>query len=998
MDPPEAEQELTSLIRTTSISSGLGNGLDPPSTPTQSSRPVYRASRFTATNDKNGSASSKLSLDAVQNYVLTNVPNKVILLAILAVIMSMMILVTSDVETSIETDAVETVVIVHHDGDDVGNTIPDDIPSSASSEFSAIPIVSTTSTKTTTKGLFPKNQKEFNKDFMTTKFIGFHEPSLENMYGPNYYYKPRGVGYPLAPRGGNHPIYMIDNPTDANGDPIEPPEDYDHFDTSPYTDVRLKMTKEERDKEQGYWMGKLQLIRNAHGYWNFRDNYPFKNMGHPRPVVDWAGVAANMTTTGGTKNQNPLHGEIAKEDFPKDVWQTDKEYIQSFIGEAKSLIHRVREAIYAEYGWATKDLTEEQLSQRNVYLGVHIASEITNTGPDKGVAWIYKDSFDALVKKLLNAMMTNDHFFVTLGGHSAAAGHGNNFFQSYMMQFHEIMEPVFDRLGMVLVSANLAQGGMGTLQAVLAGVDVYGEKDFMVWDSSMTEKGALQDVFGRMMLLTGHRVPILFDIGGGKQFMDVLREEAGAHVGGVTNGNPHLKETESLEQAETLPHALKHLFCKGGVPTCGQTQFKYNATCWTDREDVETPPTAQNKGYGGQAKWHPGNRSHQLIARRMTLLFLRALDEAMNVWLKAIASEGVPLDGKYWHLAEEENKIREALKNANATATPCGELLKLTPRVCTTPMRGGTEWTPRYRGDESSIRQLLKPSPSGYIPAKIEDQEQVYGGREARIPEQRIPMGEVDVAMIARSIPPRKRKKNGRSLAALEMPASFMPTEAAETGSRSHESHRTTSGRRMLRNETRRTTFGRRLAEDSIIPGEGWEIQGGQIGYCDGTSNAVCGRAKSSNCLMTGHNDGRSDLVGDALSGWVVFNLTDVTQGLFLARMQTWQPFESNTRTKDWTEVNNGRDSRHRHLKAPPPPKPEDYRVEVAVNGVITKSLNETEFNELCVQPGYNLIICTLWDDEERARKNEKEDVEIGFRMAGGGRKGIMGITHVYYA
>ena len=50
-------------------------------------------------------------------------------------------------------------------------------------------------------------------------------------------------------------------------------------------------------------------------------------------------------------------------------------------------------------------------------------------------------SYDALVKKLLNAMMTNDHFFVVLGGHSAAAGHGNNFHQSYMMQFQELMEP-----------------------------------------------------------------------------------------------------------------------------------------------------------------------------------------------------------------------------------------------------------------------------------------------------------------------------------------------------------------------------------------------------------------------------------------------------------------------------------------------------------------------------------------------------------------------------
>ncbi|KAL7493809.1 hypothetical protein ACHAWT_002711, partial [Skeletonema menzelii] len=968
MDPPEDNDlELTSLIRS-APDHDLGNGLEPPSTPSRFSRTAYRVPRSLSRNNKVASSSSKFAV--VQNFMdKTTLSNKVMVLAMLAMIVAMLVIVASDVETSIEEEAVETVVVVHHDS----NAASD---SSASSSYST-PIESTTSTST-----------EFNG---FSKIIGFHEPSFENIYGANYYFKPKGVGYPLAPTGGVHPIYMIDNPTDEDGNAITPPTDYDNYELSPYTDKRLKMTPEERQKEQSYWYGKLQLIRNEYGYWKFKDPYPFKNKGKSRPVVDWASIKTNG---------NPLHGEISKEDFPKDSWQTDSDYITNFVGEAKALIHRVREGIYAEYGWATSSLTSEQISQRNVYLGVHIASEISGIGPDIGVAWIYQDSFDALVKKLLNAMMTNDHFFVTLGGHSAAAGHGNNFFQSYMMQFHDVMEPVFDRLGMVLVTANLAQGGMGTLQAVLAGGDIYGEKDFMVWDSSMTEKGALQDVFGRMMLLSGHRVPILFDIGGGKGFMDALRKEVGAHVGGVTSGNPHLAETESIEQAASLPHALQHLFCKGGVPTCGQTQFKYNATCWTDRVDVETPPTEQNKGYGGQAKWHPGNRAHQLIARRMTLLFLRALDEAMNIWLKATVSEGSPLDGKYWHLAEEEKKIRDALKSANATATPCGGLMTLTPRVCNTPMRGATEWTPRYRGDESSIRRLLKPSPSGYVPIMVGGEtEQVYGGREARIPQQRIPIGEVDVAMIARSLPQRPRSQR-RSLSTSEISAGAASVETMRSG---HHRHSYISGpSSMLRNATnhRTSTLSRRLADDSgsIVPGEGWEVQNGHIGYCDGTSNAVCGRDKSSNCLMTGHNDGRGGLDGDALSGWVVFNLKDVTQGLFLARMESWWPFESNMRTEGWTAVNNGKGSRHRHLKAPPPPKPADYRVEIAVNGVIIKSMNETEFNELCIVPGYNLGICTLWDDEERARKNEKEDVEFAFRMAGGGRKAITAITHVYYA
>ncbi len=36
---------------------------------------------------------------------------------------------------------------------------------------------------------------------------------------------------------------------------------------------------------------------------------------------------------------------------------------------------------------------------------------------------------------------------------------------------------------------------------------------------------------------------------------------------------------------------------------------------------------------------------------------------------------------------------------------------------------------------------------------------------------------------------------------------------------------------------------------------------------------------------MSGHNDGRGHMEVDALSGWLVLRLTDVTEGLFMARV-----------------------------------------------------------------------------------------------------------------
>ena len=70
-------------------------------------------------------------------------------------------------------------------------------------------------------------------------------------------------------------------------------------------------------------------------------------------------------------------------------------------------------------------------------------------------------------------------------------------------------------------------------------------------------------------------------------------------------------------------------------------------------------------------------------------------------------------------------------------------------------MRGATEWTPRIDPDHSNICSLVKPSPTGYAPGLIDVEEQVYRGRDPVIPSQRVSKGEVDVAAIARSLPPR---------------------------------------------------------------------------------------------------------------------------------------------------------------------------------------------------------------------------------------------------
>ena len=53
-----------------------------------------------------------------------------------------------------------------------------------------------------------------------------------------------------------------------------------------------------------------------------------------------------------------------------------------------------------------------------------------------------------------------------------------------MMQFHKVMYPVFARMGVKLITRNVGQGGLGTIQAGMGSGSIYGDEvDVLLWDS-----------------------------------------------------------------------------------------------------------------------------------------------------------------------------------------------------------------------------------------------------------------------------------------------------------------------------------------------------------------------------------------------------------------------------------------------------------------------------------------------------------------------------------
>jgi len=877
---------------------------------------------------------------------------------------------------------------------------------------------------------------------------------------------------------------------------------------SPYASHLYKRNLTELDDEQRRYEAKMAGVRTKWGAWNFRDDYPEKHGVKSRPVADFAPVK---------------YRDLPVASFPDGAWQTDVEYVKQFLTEAKALVTRVKEGIYAEYGQPTVNADGTNLSPGEVASRDKLFSVAHEQGEDRTgkLGFLEPNAWDALVRKLLHAMMTNDEFYVVLGGHSAAAGHGNNFLQSKAMAFHYLMEPIFDKLGMRLVSRNMAQGGVGTTHSAMASGSIYGEKDILFWDSSMTEKaaGAL-DLFNKQAILGGERVPILMN----SPRVNIVADSNGtAWLGNIETsqwepGGIVPFTTESEEHAQTLPFAVRYMFCPR--ESAGLCQMnKYTAICWEPRSDF-TPTKPQAAHPGSQVSWHPGNRYHQMAARMYSMLVLHALDAAIDKWQSAVDSDNFPLGEEHWHVGEIYKEAQDALRTTISTAengsSACEKMLPRFPRACRVAMRGFGEWTPRRNPSESSLISILKPAPNGYLPYQSIASE--FAGINVLPLIQRVPDGQVDVHAIA---------------IASTAPAPHLDYSLADDEERrklakaTHEAVRFRLQRARELHERRRrdlkeaerlsssqTLRGRNLdGEDAIVPGRGWVGNTASVHFCDGSYASECGRNMGIDCLIGGHNDGRGSISGDSLSGWLVFNLPKVKEGLILLRIEWWNGGpQGNSLTSHWTEVNDGKTNeeepkfvfpdlapkvnattpfaklkaakeaktkkaeadaaaaastatlsvpsttdadtsekslgngtdlsnvtrrvlfmrpsvRHaleetypleypfedvndadwgsltehdfrRRMKSQPPPVPDDFQFDIAINGKIVKTMDRTEFMSYSGEIVKNWAIWTLMDDVEWAKSDwgdrDGEDVEAAIRFRGTRRS--VTVSHIYYA
>ena len=387
--------------------------------------------------------------------------------------------------------------------------------------------------------------------------------------------------------------------------------------------------------------------------------------------------------------------DIPWDEFPDNAWQTDVEYLAEYLPQAKALVMRAMEAHLAEYGFGPKDLLGEDFETRrdkSPFMLEFVKNDDQrrrrklSTGVNDYSGWTTFKSYDGLVRRLLHAIVSQDTFNLVLGGHSSAAGHGNHFQQSYALQFQKVMEPVFARLGIKHFARNTGMGGLGTIQSAMGAMDIYGrDVDILIWDSSMTEKGASDfDLFARQGIMGSERAPMLWAGRDEHEIYPALQTHADVDYMMYGTGLGPIPTVTDPTKVSEIPWAAQYLKCDADwTGLCKEN--RYNGTCWIERPDNFQPPAPQKAEPGGRASWHEGNREHQLYGRLLSFTVLRALYTAIETWEK---QPDFKLSDDMWHVTDYYQNIKTKLVNLDPSVGACYDIQdRLPTEFCTTPFQ-----------------------------------------------------------------------------------------------------------------------------------------------------------------------------------------------------------------------------------------------------------------------------------------------------------------------
>ena len=757
------------------------------------------------------------------------------------------------------------------------------------------------------------------------------------------------------------------------------------------------------------------------------------------------------------------HRDVPGDFFPEDAWQGDAVFVNHILNDADQLVSRAMEAIFTEYGRG-HPIQPEDYSKRAEMFQQEKIDLTTATGPPEDYqpkigkrlhgGWTTDRSQKGLIRRLLHAMMTNDEFVVVLGGDATSAGHGNHFRQSYMMHFHRIMAPILARMGVKLITKNMAMGhGLGTIQSSLGFSSLIGRGniDVLIWDGEMTESIDHVNLFFRQALLSSSsnikngKIPFLL-IGGNSnleglfELLKFFHNDVGADVGHLGTAMKGVPLTTSIEQAQTLPEPFQFLHCPdndGKLCQTNKNHDKHCIHCWVDRSDIPNPKelfprlteevTSEMSGEAmghlvAQRWWYPGWQYHQLLGRNFAYMFLDSLQDAVSKWSQGTMG-GPPLEDDEWHVGPMYEAMRSKVSTVLTTTTtntdvgPNHDCLKFATdngwpaRICTVPLQGATEHTPRPNHTSLTDIVILDNADDKDDRLPSNPKTVLYEGQDVH--NQCLDAGNmvVQVAGLRRLQLHQEEEEQGNggngvgefNLVDLVDEADYMPPVF-----RHMHNARIEQKQRQDRDKVSRA-----LESDDATKyqqGKGWSIHGEKPGQYDGEYLSICGRDSSDNCPLLGYHDSRGEIIGNDACGWLVLSLANLKEGIIIIKYSFYNKTPSSTRhLRRWHN--------HRQLTSASssptvtsiPNDNDSFAFEFTIDGgpitswsqkeMVDKSTIQAPEQQHMHHPNRMETLTLLDDTSQQFGKEEQgETVQVAIRVKGCKESCIFALSHIYWA
>ena len=235
--------------------------------------------------------------------------------------------------------------------------------------------------------------------------------------------------------------------------------------------------------------------------------------------------------------------------------------------------------------------------------------------------------------KLLQAFLappntTVDFIWATMG-HSAAAGHGNLFNQTYSASIETAARLVFQQLGINFYAKNYAMGGTPSApEMAMCLIEIIGKDvDILSWDFGMTDGGGAHyyTLFTQRAGVLKSR-PIIFDFEGFEphtEYNKYLDETSSMGVFTITlpGRNSFPRSDEENVTVDSFPSGIKDYVCtERFLPEVGACECcKWDTKACTDL----------GLGVHFQVSWHNGWKDHLFIGRTIAAFLVETLSDAI---------------------------------------------------------------------------------------------------------------------------------------------------------------------------------------------------------------------------------------------------------------------------------------------------------------------------------------------------------------------------------